>query len=182
MLGLPDWHTGRQYVEDIDKADELPAGYTAAYNALGQQYYRSAHGGAGKEGGAGNVNPGSDVDNSWDDLNGLDPRTDEQKFYDRNLSNFSEIADQYGHYNWYADETGYDPKNPDAKRHLNLDELADRTSGQIAGSETPDYYVRKPDATFSGHDYEKYNHSQSKDFFDDAMRSRKNLSVYGRTA
>src|SRR5690349_16606736 len=107
-LGLPDWHTGRDYVEAIDhNGEDMPAGYTATYNALGKLYYQSANGGAGKAGGAGNVNPGSDVDNSWNLLDGKDIRTDEQKFYDRNLSNFSETADQYGHYNWYADETGY---------------------------------------------------------------------------
>lgn len=153
--------------------------------ATGRKYYRATdnpYGGAGKVGGAGNTAPGQSADNSWNLADGVDVRTNEQKFYDRNLSGYNEIADENGKYSWYGTETGYDPAHPDAKRNVNLDAL---TAPNTAAPDARYDDYRKWTApavteSINTKDYWKYNAGPDKNWFDDQIRTRANKSPYAR--
>lgn len=169
-----------------------PAGYAQAVNPLtGRlQYYRDLNGdgqfnagveGWGQYGGAGARNPGISASNAWNELDGADVRTDEQKFYDRDTSNFSQVADENGTYNWYADWEYRDGTGTKQKKKINLTYLGNRTgTGDQYGA--GQNYTKQPGAAYSGHDYWNYNDAPDKNWFADAIRKRENLSKYARTA
>lgn len=132
---------------------------------------------AGKWGGAGN-NPGTvAADNRWNDLWGKDVRTDQQKFYDRDLEGFAQTADENGTYNWYADWTYRDAQGKNQKRKIDLTKIGNRR-----GSTGNGQYDIANGAGFSGTDYWNYNDAPTKSWFDEQVRRRENLSKYARTA
>jgi hypothetical protein len=131
-------------------------------------------------------NPAARSDNSWNELDGVDPRTDEQKFYNRDMSEFEQIADANGTYNWYGDWEYRNGQGATEKKRLNLTYLGDRDGRDAAGNDIVgsglDYARDKETANFGGHDYSKYNGAPEKSWFDDQVRQRKNMSIYARTA
>lgn len=172
-----------QRVRNEDRHGKMPTAYQELQDASGQKYYRpidKAFTGQGKAGGAGNTLAGAaSVDNSWNLADGVDVRTDQQKFYDRNLTGFNEVADENGKYSWYATETGYDPTNPQKTRQLNLDELGTRTDASQSAKDSG--YFRDPTDKWSGQNYWDYNNGPSKSYFDDQIRNRANKSPYARS-
>lgn len=131
-------------------------------------------------------NPAMGYDNSWSEVDGADPRTDEQKFYDRDLEDFEQIADANGTYNWYANWQYRDKDGNTEKKRLNLTYLGDRDGRDDQGNDIVgsglNYARDKETANYSGHDYYKYNGARDKSWFTEQVRNRKNLSPYARTA
>jgi hypothetical protein len=131
-------------------------------------------------------NPALPYDNRWSDLDGVDPRTDEQRFYNRDLSDFEQVADENGTYSTYANWEYRDGAGSTQKKRLNLTYLGDRDGRDDAGNDIVgsglDYARDKETAAFSGHDYYKYNDAPEKAYFDEMTRKRENLSRYARTA
>lgn len=200
---------GNDFVKGMDHGGQIAAGYekydalgrpvaSADYTgldaasegtlaALGGDYYKSQDPfftGKGKMGGVGNENPATGVDNSWNDLEGQDVRTDEQKFYDRNLKNVHETADGAGTYHWYGTEVGYDPKNAAATRDVDLNTLGSRSANPAAvdaGKQAAQGF--KVAADGNPYDYNNVNgYGISHADYVDQVRKRANLSTYGRTA
>lgn len=181
------WADQADAAKGLDRAGQQARGYVQAmdpvtgqmraiYDANGNGAYDEGEL-AGKYGGAGNRNPAAAVDNRWSDTEGQDVRTDEQKFYDRDLTNFAQVADATGNYDWYADWSYRDGQGGTQKKRINLDVLGERAYDGKNGQ-----YSRRDDATYDGLAYWNYNDAPDKSFFDDAVRNRKNLSVYARTA
>lgn len=189
--GLKAWYQ-QQYeaTRAMDHSGQQAQGYLGYQDSAGRDFsiYDGNHNGMpdagegfGKYGGAGNRNPASGADNRWNDLDGKDVRTDQQKFYDRELSGYNQVANAEGTYNWYADETYRDKNGTEQKRKLNLTALGsrDETIGKDYSGDT----AGKPaGGGWSGQEIWNYNDAPDKSYFDDQVRNRKNLSVYGRTA
>lgn len=129
----------------------------------------------GKVGGVGFLNGGSAPDNSWNDIYGADVRNEEQKNYGRKMTGFRQIADSQGTYSWFADEEYRDPDGSTQKKRRKLDE--DYFSERDNRPQNMSWEQRRSDA-----DYWKYEDAPDKLWFDDEVRNRKNLSIYGRTA
>lgn len=180
---------------------QVPTGYQELIDPTsGKTYYQQANPNPtpgnyysrGKAGGAGNTAPGLSPDNNWNLADGTDIRTDEQKFYDRDLSAFHQSADAEGKYSWYATEANYDPTRPKETRQVNLDQFAAaKPQTQYGGWEqlykgvdsnggTPVDTSYNPDA-YSRSNYANYNKAPDAGFFDQAIRSRDNKSLAART-
>lgn len=195
---------GNDFVKGMDHGGQAAAGYSFVPNAQQTGQAASSEGGLdpatagtyqglagywksqdpyfagkGKMGGVGNENPNSSVDNSWNENDGVDPRTAEQKYYDRNLTNVNEKADALGTYHWYGTEVGYDPKDAKATRTLDLTGLGSRSSNPADVD---------PGKQAGGGDGTPYDYNSGSGYgiqygdYLNEVRSRKNLSVYGRTA
>jgi len=168
-----------------DQTGKLNAAYVQVDDPVLGATYKAVDGfftGLGKMGGAGNANPAAGIDNRWNPVeDGLDVRTDEQKFYDRELKGIDQVADAEGHYNWYGNEDYIDGKGQKQTRRVNLSELAFRQSspddvdpGKGAGG------------SFAKDQFWLYNQNdgygiREADYWN-AVKNRKNLSTYGRTA
>lgn len=164
QTGAPEWAwVGDEY----DNGDDLATNdYNGTLGATAAALAPTP--GTGKRGGAGNQATGESVDNSWNEADGVDVRTEEQKFYDRNVSNVSQQADAEGRYSWFGEEEYQDAVSGEKKRRkLNLSELA-------GGGGTSPY---RKDAIWN------YNGGAGNSAaYDDAIRRRENKSIYSRTA
>jgi hypothetical protein len=80
-------------------------------------------------------NPALPYDNRWSDLDGKDVRTDEQRYYNRDMSNFSQQADENGTYSWYGDWEYRDGAGSTQKKRLNLTYLGDRDGRDAEGKD-----------------------------------------------
>jgi len=199
IADLDEWGR-RQLAEEkaLDKSGQVAAGYAEFVDPQsGQKYYRATQAAPragnfyeyGKEGGAGNATPGVGVDNSWNLAEGADIRTDQQKFYDRDLSGWQAVADAAGRYSWYATEKNYDPSRPQETRQVNLSALGaakpqTTTYGwdSLYGKGNPHAPVDtsfRPDE-YGRQDYWNYNDAPAQGFFDQAMRQRENRSLSAR--
>jgi hypothetical protein len=137
--------------------------------------------GVGKMGGAGNRNAARGVDNSWNEVeDGVDVRTDEQRFHDRNLKDITQVADAEGRYDWYANEDYYDERGQRQTQNVNLSNLARRTSApNMVGP------GQGPVSGFDANEIWDYNNVNGygineADYWNQ-VRNRANKSVYGRT-
>lgn len=189
--GLEYWWQ-KQYEDTraMDKSGQQATGYLTYGGSNGRDFsiYDGNGNGQpdsgekyGKYGGAGNRNPLASADNRWNDLDGKDVRTDQQKFYDRDLSGYNQVADAQGSYSWYADETYNDKNGTKQKRKVNLTGLGDRDGVTAENGYGTDAKGIPAGGTWSGKDIWNYNDAPDKSYFDNEVRNRKNLSVYGRT-
>ena len=181
----------------LDHSGQVADGYQEMIDPrTGAKYYQKALAtpangdfySRGKQGGAGNATPGLAPDNSWNEADGVDLRTEEQKYYDRDLANFRQSADSEGRYSWYATESNYDPAKPRETRQVNLDELA-AAHPQASRDPSLDLYPTgsayqpKPAYDPTAYDrkaYWNYNHAPDAGFFDTAIRTRDNRSLAAR--
>lgn len=140
--------------------------------------------GAGKMGGAGNRNAATGVDNSWNEVtDGIDVRTDEQRFHDRNLKGFEQVANAEGRYDWYANEDYLDTGGQQQQRKVNLSELARR---QSSPEQTDPGKEASKKSGFDPNEVWNYNqkggYGIGEDEYWNAVRNRKNQSTWGRTS
>lgn len=185
------WQKQYEQTRAMDKSGQQAQGYMTYGGSNGRDFsiYDGNQNGTpdsgekfGKYGGAGNLNPAAGADNRWNDLDGKDVRTDQQKFYDRDVSDYNQVADANGTYNWYANETYRDKDGATQKRKLNLTALGDRDGVTAQNGYGSDAKGIPAGGQWSGKDIWNYNDAPDKSYFDNEVRNRKNLSVYGRTA
>ena len=177
------WVNQLDYVKARDREGQDAEGYI---KQAGQYYYDLNRNGvvdpserAGKY-----DNPAMAADNRWDDQDGIDPRTDQQKFYDRDLSGWQQVADNEGRYHWYADWQYRDRDGSTQKKRLDLTYLGDRDGRDDAGRDivgAGEKYARDSNAAWGGHDYWDYNDAPDQNWFTDQIRRRENRSLAARS-
>lgn len=173
--GTVSWqYLGAGYDEGDERTDNNDA--TSILAATGTAIAGQL-GGTGKYGGVGNSNSAGPIDNSWNEADGVDVRTEKQRFYDRNLDNIEQQADANGTYSWYGVETGWDANDPKKQRRIDLSNAGSRETapeGVDYGKGVNDSFDRSEIWSYNGQ-------SGNRSAYDDAVRTRANKSIYART-